>query len=62
MSELIENESFYDPQQSDFRKGHSTATILLKLKDDILRATRKGEVTLVILADISKAVDYKVLL
>ena len=65
ITELIENESIYDSQQSGFRKGHSTATILLKLKEDILRAMKKGEVTLTILADFSKAfdtVDYKVLL
>jgi hypothetical protein len=28
--------------QSGFRKGHSTATTLLKFKDDITKAMKKG--------------------
>jgi hypothetical protein len=31
--------------QSGFRKGHSTATTLLKFKDDITKAMKKGEKT-----------------
>ena len=51
--------------QSGFRKCHSTTTLLLKLKDNIKNAMRKGEITLAIFADFSKAfdtVDYKILL
>lgn len=65
ITELIKNKSICDPLQSGFRKGNSTATILPELKEDISRAMKKGEVTLVILADLFKAfdtVDYKVLL
>ena len=65
LTEIIEGEMIYDQQQSGFRKGHSTTTILLKLKDDIVKAMKKGEVTLAILADFSKAfdtVDYRTLL
>ena len=65
LTEIIEREMIYDQQQSGFRKGHSTTTILLKLKDDIVSAMKKGEVTLAILADFSKAfdtVDYRTLL
>ena len=65
LTEIIEREMIYDQQQSGFRKGHSTTTILLKLKVDIVSAMKKGEVTLAILADFSKAfdtVDYRTLL
>ena len=40
-----------------FRKGHSTVTTLLGIMDDIIRAMRRGEVTLMVLADYSKAFD-----
>ena len=43
--------------QSGFRKGHSTTTILLKIRDDIKRAMNKSEATLAILVDFSKAFD-----
>ncbi|KAL9970328.1 hypothetical protein ACROYT_G022683 [Oculina patagonica] len=42
---------------SAYRKGHSTTTALLAIKDDILRAMKRGEVTLAVLADFSKAFD-----
>ena len=65
LTDIIENEMIYNQKQSGFRKGHSTTTILLRLKEDIANAMKKGEVTLAILADFSKAfdtVDYKTLL
>lgn len=65
LTDIIESEMIYDRKQSGFRKGHSTTTILLKLKEDITNAMKKGEVTLAILADFSKAfdtVDYRTLL
>ena len=43
--------------ESGFGKGHSTSTLLLKLGDDIKRATNTSEVTLGILLDFSKAFD-----
>ena len=42
---------------SGFRKGHSTATILMAMRDDIKSAMKKGELTLMLLADFSKAFD-----
>ena len=42
---------------SGFRKGHSTTTVLLRIRDDIIRAMKKGELTLMVLADYSKAFD-----
>ena len=62
---FIEKESLYTTTQSGFRKGHSTTTILLKIKDDIKRAINKSEVTLAILIDYSKAfntIDQNILL
>ena len=38
-----------------FRKGHSTATVLLRIRDDIIRAMKKGEFTLMVLVDYSNA-------
>jgi hypothetical protein len=43
--------------QSGFRKRHSTATALINVFDDILRALDKGMMTLLILLDFSKAFD-----
>ena len=42
---------------SAYRKGHSTTTTMLAIKDDIIRAMKSGEVTLAVLADFSKAFD-----
>ena len=42
---------------SAYRKGHITTTAMLAIKDDIIRATKSGEVTLAVLADFSKAFD-----
>lgn len=42
---------------SGFRKSHSTCTLMLKLRDDILKSMSKGELTLSIFNDYSKAFD-----
>lgn len=42
---------------SAYRKGHNTTTVLLAMRDDIIHAMSKGEVTMAILADFSKAFD-----
>ena len=63
--EHIESSTLYKETMSGFRKGHSTAVVLLKLKDDILKAMKKGEITLAVFTDYSKAfdtVDFQVLL
>lgn len=53
----IDNESIYSNTLSGFRKNHSTVTLLLKLKDDIVKAMNKSEITLAVMADFSKAFD-----
>ena len=42
---------------NDSIKGYSTAMTLLGIRDDIMRAMRRGEVTLMVLTDYSKAFD-----
>ena len=62
---FIETNNIYSPTQVGYRRNHSTNTILIKMRDDILNAMNKGKVTLSILADFSKVfntVDYTVLI
>ena len=40
-----------------YGKGHSTTTVLLAMRDNILHSVKRGEVTMAILADFSKAFD-----
>ena len=42
---------------SDFKKGKSTTTVLLGIRDDRIRAMKRGEVTMMVMADYSKAFD-----
>ncbi|XP_057299344.1 uncharacterized protein LOC130629967 [Hydractinia symbiolongicarpus] len=57
LCEFIESNQLYNETQSGFRKGHTTTTLMLKLRDDIKKAMAKSEVTLSILIDYSKAFD-----
>ena len=62
---FIEESNIYKPSMSGFRKNHSTETLLMKIRDDIVRAMNKGEITLATFIDYSKAfdtVDFKTLL
>ena len=43
--------------QSAYRQHHSTETALLKVKDDLLMTMDKGQVTLLVLLDLSSAFD-----
>ena len=65
LCDYIEESFIYSNNQSGFRKNHSTNTLLMKMKDDILNALEKGEVTIAVLTDFSKAfdtVDYTILI
>ena len=44
-------------RMSGFRKGHSTTTALLGIRDELVRSMKRGEVSLLVLADYSKAFD-----
>jgi len=46
-----------EPYQSAYVQGHSTETALLKVQSDILLSTDKGNITLLILLDLSAAFD-----
>ena len=52
----IEDHNILHTGMSGFRKGHSTNSVLLRIRDDIIRAMKK-EVTLIAFADFSKAFD-----
>ena len=59
---FIDREQLLYERVCGYRKGHSTVTALLGLKDMIMQAMSKGEVTLMVRADFSKAfdtIDYK---
>jgi hypothetical protein len=65
MTSFCENESVLGATISGFRKGHSTATVLMGIRDDFLKAMKKGEVTLMMMADFTNAFDtvhYKTLI
>ena len=53
----INEAALLGPTVSGFRKGHSTTTVLLGIRDALIRASCRGEVTLMICADYSKAFD-----
>lgn len=55
--DFLNQNSILPPCQSGFRKGHSTATTLLKICNDILKARDHKELTALILLDFSKAFD-----
>ena len=51
--------------QIAYRQHHSTETALLKMKNDLLMAMDKGQVTLLVLLDLSSAfgtVEHEILL
>ena len=55
IGEFIDAHKIFQNSICGFRKGHSTQTVLLKIKDDIMKAMKRGEVTLLVTADFSKA-------
>ena len=62
---FIDKEQLLYERVCGYRKGHSTVTALLGIKDMIMQAMGKGEITLMVLADFSKAfdtIDYKTLI
>ena len=53
----IEEQLLLKSTVTGYRQGYSTGTTLLKLKDDIKKAMKSGEVTLATLVDFSMAFD-----
>ena len=65
LTSYIDQQTLLALSISGFRKCHSTSTILLRIRDDILHSMKRGEVTLMVLADYSKAfntVKFKTIL
>ena len=55
---FIEKQALLASSISGYRRGHSTTTVLIGIRyNDIIRAMKKGEVTLMVCADYSKAFD-----
>lgn len=58
--QLVKHLSTYEilpMHQSGFRQGHSCATALLKVSDDILKAYDSGQLSALVLLDFTKAFD-----
>ena len=53
----IQNNHLSNPLQSAYRKHHFTESALLKVLNDIIMSIDKGEVTALILLDLSAAFD-----
>ena len=53
----INEEALLSPTVSGFRKGHSTTTVLLGICDALTQASSRGEATLMVCVDYSKAFD-----
>ena len=61
----LDTNQLLSKHQSGFRKGHCTISTCIKIKDDIIKAMDRGEVTLAVMADFSKAfdtVDFEILI
>ena len=57
LTDFIESQNLLSSKISGFGKGHSPSTVLLAIRDDIIKAKKCGEVTLMVLADFYKAFD-----
>ena len=55
--DYIEKNNLMEPNQSAYRRNHSTETTLLKVKSDILLAMDKQHITCLCLLDLSAAYD-----
>jgi hypothetical protein len=57
ITEYVEQKGLLSSHQSGFRLKHSTTTALLKVSNDVIRASKEKLVSLLILLDFSKAFD-----
>ena len=65
IADFLSDEDILHQNISAYRKGHSTTTALLAMRDEIRNAMNRGEITLAVMADFSKAFDtvtYKTIL
>ena len=59
--EYIQQYNILKDTISGYWKGHSTSTILLRIRDDIIRAIKKREVTLLAFTDFSKLLTLSII-
>ena len=57
LATFFEEASLLGPYISGFRKGHSTATSLLGIRDDLKCSVNRNDVSLLVLSDFSKVSD-----
>ena len=57
LSDFIDKNNFLNSNISAYRKGQSTTNVLQAIRDDMVKAMKRSEVTMMILADFSKALD-----
>ena len=57
LNDNITTNNLMEPMQSAYRAGHSTETVLIKVKADILNAIDNREVVCLVLLDLSAAFD-----
>ena len=57
MNDFIEEHLIINSNISAYRKGQSIITVLQAILDDVIKAMRHGEITMMVLADFSKAFD-----
>ena len=50
----IERLQVYSDNIAGYRKGHCTTAVLMQIRDDIINAMKKGEVTLIAFTDFPK--------
>ena len=55
--DFIERLKIYKDTLTGFRRGFSTGSALLRLRDDVKRAMNAGEILIIVLIDFSKAFD-----
>ena len=55
--QVVERNIIFDKFQSGFRQNHSTETALLRVMNDILMQADKGELSILVLPDLSSAFD-----
>ena len=57
LSDFVDKNNVLKSNISPYRKGQSTTTVLHAIRDDIVKAMKLSEATMMILADFSKAFD-----
>ena len=65
LNDHLSKHNLHCPEQSAYKKNHSTETLLVKITNDVLIACDEGSATVVMLLDLSAAfdtVDHKLLL